>query len=96
MCHYHGRIADACIRSEFSNARARGFGARLAAGCFHLRSGSGRGSGGSGRRQPPAAPTALPTPSITGPLSGLSSPAMFDAGPFGKIAVNGILDGRPC
>ena len=42
---------------------------------------------------PPAAPTALPTPSITGPLSGLP-PAMFDAGPFGKIAVNGILDGQ--
>jgi hypothetical protein len=40
----------------------------------------------------PAAPTALPTPAITGPLSGLP-PAMFDAGPFGKIAVNGILDG---
>jgi hypothetical protein len=40
----------------------------------------------------PAAPTALPTPSITGPLAGLP-PAIFDAGPFGKIAVNGILDG---
>src|ERR1035441_7001365 len=41
---------------------------------------------------PPAAPAALPTPAITGPLSGLP-PAIFDAGPFGKIAVNGILDG---
>ena len=41
----------------------------------------------------PAAPAALPTPAITGPLSGLP-PAMFDAGPFGKIAVNGILDGQ--
>jgi len=40
----------------------------------------------------PAAPSALPTPSITGPLAGLP-PAIFDAGPFGKIAVNGILDG---
>ena len=40
----------------------------------------------------PAAPAALPTPSITGPLSGLP-PAIFDAGPFGKIAVNGILNG---
>jgi len=40
----------------------------------------------------PPAPTALPTPSITGPLSGLP-PLIFDAGPFGKIAVNGILDG---
>ena len=41
---------------------------------------------------PPAAPAALSTPSITGPLSNLP-PAMFDAGPFGNIAVNGILDG---
>ena len=41
---------------------------------------------------PPAAPAALPTPAITGPIQGLP-PAMFDAGPFGKIAVNGILDG---
>jgi len=40
----------------------------------------------------PPAPAALPTPAITGPLSGLP-PAMFDAGPFGKIAVNGILTG---
>src|ERR1700722_14528823 len=40
----------------------------------------------------PAAPTALPTPAITGPLSNLP-PAIFDAGPFGKIAVNGILSG---
>jgi hypothetical protein len=40
----------------------------------------------------PPSPAALPTPSITGPLSGLP-PAMFDAGPFGKIAVNGILGG---
>ena len=40
----------------------------------------------------PAAPTALPSPSITGPLSGIP-PAIFDAGPFGKIAVNGILSG---
>ena len=40
----------------------------------------------------PAAPAALPTPAITGPLSGLP-PAIFDAGPFGKIAVNGFLSG---
>ena len=40
----------------------------------------------------PAAPAALPTPSITGPLSGIP-PAIFDVGPFGKIAVNGILSG---
>jgi hypothetical protein len=40
----------------------------------------------------PAAPAALPTPSITGPLQGIP-PANFDAGPFGKLAANGILDG---
>ena len=40
----------------------------------------------------PAAPAALSSPSITGPLQGIP-PAMFDAGPFGKLAVNGILDG---
>jgi len=44
---------------------------------------------------PPAAPSdpvPLPYPSVTGPVSWLP-PAIFDAGPFGKIAVNGILDG---
>jgi Putative beta-barrel porin-2, OmpL-like. bbp2 len=34
----------------------------------------------------------LSTPAITGPLSNLP-PAVFDAGPFGKISVNGILSG---
>ncbi|MGD0580397.1 MAG: outer membrane beta-barrel protein, partial [Bryobacteraceae bacterium] len=41
---------------------------------------------------PPAPPAPLPTPAITGPLSNLP-PATFEAGPFGIIAVNGILDG---
>ena len=40
----------------------------------------------------PAAPAPLPTPAITGPLSNLP-PAQFDAGPFGKISVNGFLSG---
>ena len=40
----------------------------------------------------PAAPAPLPTPAITGPLSGLP-PAIFDAGPFGKLAVNGVVSG---
>jgi hypothetical protein len=40
----------------------------------------------------PPAPAALSTPAITGPLAGLP-PAMLDAGPFGKIAVNGFLSG---
>ncbi len=41
---------------------------------------------------PPAPPAPLPTPSVTGPVSWLP-PAVFDAGPFHKIAVNGVLDG---
>ena len=41
---------------------------------------------------PPAPPAPLPTPAITGPLANLP-PAIFDAGPFGKIAVNGIVSG---
>jgi hypothetical protein len=41
---------------------------------------------------PPPAPAALSTPSITGPLQALP-PAIFDAGPFGKLAVNGVLSG---
>ncbi len=40
----------------------------------------------------PAAPMALAAPAVTGPLSNLP-PAIFDAGPFGKIAVNGFLSG---
>src|SRR6516164_7634268 len=36
----------------------------------------------------PAAPAPLSSPSITGPISNLP-PAVFDAGPFGKIDVNG-------
>src|SRR6516225_10144404 len=41
---------------------------------------------------PPPGPMPLPTPAVTGPLSNLP-PAMFDAGPFGKIAGNGIISG---
>ena len=40
----------------------------------------------------PAGPTTLPTPAITGPLSNLP-PAVFDAGFFGKISVNGVFSG---
>jgi hypothetical protein len=40
----------------------------------------------------PAPPAPLPTPAITGPLSGLP-PAIFDVGPFGKLAANGFLSG---
>jgi|HubBroStandDraft_5_1064220.scaffolds.fasta_scaffold09789_1 hypothetical protein len=40
----------------------------------------------------PAAPAALSTPAITGPIANLP-PAVFDAGPFGKLDVNGIITG---
>lgn len=40
----------------------------------------------------PAAPAPLPSPSVTGPLSNLP-PAVFDAGPLGKLSVNGIVSG---
>jgi hypothetical protein len=40
----------------------------------------------------PAAPAALSTPAITGPIANLP-PAVFSAGPFGNIAVNGFLSG---
>ncbi len=41
---------------------------------------------------PAAAPSALPTPAITGPLSE-APPATFDAGPLGKLSINGSLTG---
>lgn len=40
----------------------------------------------------PATPSALTTPAVTGPLSNLP-PLVFDAGPLGKIDVNGIVSG---
>jgi Putative beta-barrel porin-2, OmpL-like. bbp2 len=40
----------------------------------------------------PAPPAPLTTPAVTGPLQWLP-PAMFDAGPLGKIAANGIVTG---
>lgn len=40
----------------------------------------------------PAAPTPLSTPALSGPLSNLP-PAVFDAGPIGKLSVNGIISG---
>src|SRR3954464_14427722 len=40
----------------------------------------------------PTAPQPLPTPSMGGALS-TAVPHTFDAGPFGKVAVTGILSG---
>ena len=41
---------------------------------------------------PPAAPAPLSTPAMTGPLTNMP-PAVFDAGPLGKLSVNGFLSG---
>src|SRR5947209_19771834 len=41
---------------------------------------------------PPQAPQPLPTPAITGPLQ-TAPPISFDAGPFGKLDVTGIVSG---
>lgn len=46
----------------------------------------------SGTPSPAPAPTPLATPAITGPIANLP-PVIVDAGPVGKIAVNGILSG---
>ncbi len=40
----------------------------------------------------PAAPAPLPAPAITGPLQA-GPPNIFDAGPFGKLSVNGVISG---
>jgi hypothetical protein len=40
----------------------------------------------------PPAPMPLGSPSFTGPLSN-QPPSLFDAGPFGKIAANGVVSG---
>jgi putative OmpL-like beta-barrel porin-2 len=42
--------------------------------------------------QTAATPTPLPNPSMTAPLQ-TGVPHMFDAGPFGKLAITGILSG---
>ena len=60
----------------------------------------GRGTGrrpgacgcAAGRRPKADPPAPLTTPAVTGPLAWLP-PAIFDAGPLGKIAANGIVTG---
>src|SRR6202030_4695785 len=41
----------------------------------------------------PAAPTALTTPPLTGPLAGNPNPINFDAGPLGPVYLTGIVSG---
>jgi hypothetical protein len=46
----------------------------------------------AGQTAPPPGPAPLPTPAITGPVQA-APPTIFDAGPFGKLGVNGIVSG---
>jgi hypothetical protein len=41
----------------------------------------------------PSTPTPLPNPSMTAPLSTAAPPHTFSAGPFGTVAITGILSG---
>jgi hypothetical protein len=41
----------------------------------------------------PSTPQPLPTPSMTAPLSTAAPPHTFNAGPFGTVAITGILSG---
>lgn len=41
----------------------------------------------------PAAPQPLPSPSMTAPLQTAAPPHTFNAGPFGQVAITGILSG---
>src|SRR5689334_3119139 len=41
----------------------------------------------------PSTPAPLPTPSMTAPLSTAAPPHTFSAGPFGTVAITGILSG---
>src|SRR5437016_6778495 len=53
-------------------------------------------SGGAPAQAPAAAPSTpqpLPTPSMTAPLSTAAPPHTFNAGPFGTVAITGILSG---
>ena len=62
--------------------------------CSHLRAQSQAGSSGSAAtaQQPTVVAQPLPTPAMTGPLQ-TASPTTFDAGPFGKLEVTGIVSG---
>src|SRR5215471_4230122 len=41
----------------------------------------------------PATPQPLPSPAMTAPLQTASSPHTFSAGPFGTLAITGVLSG---
>src|SRR5437762_356483 len=41
--------------------------------------------------EPPAAPTAMTTPAMAGPLAANPNPISFDAGPLGPVYVTGAI-----
>lgn len=65
----------------------------LPASFAHAQTAAPAAAPSAGAAQPPApAPAPLSTPSFVGPVQELP-PASFDAGPFGKVAVNGVITG---
>ena len=67
----------------------------LPASFAHAQSATPAAAPAAAAAQPPApapAPAPLSTPSFAGPVQELP-PANFDAGPFGKVAVNGVITG---
>ena len=77
---------------KFEQISVCALGLALASVCGAQNAPTPSASGQQTATAAPAPPAPLPTPSITGPLSNLP-PAEFDAGPFGKLAVNGFLSG---
>ena len=77
---------------KFEQISVCALGLALASVCGAQNANTPSASGQQTATAAPAPPSPLPTPSITGPLSNLP-PAEFDAGPFGKLAVNGFLSG---
>ena len=77
---------------KFEQISVCALGLALASVCGAQNATTPSASGQQTATAAPAPPSPLPTPSITGPLSNLP-PAEFDAGPFGKLAVNGFLSG---
>ncbi|HVM99417.1 MAG TPA: outer membrane beta-barrel protein [Caulobacteraceae bacterium] len=50
-------------------------------------------AGGSAAAPAAPQPTPMPYPSVAGPLVANGSPATFDAGPIGKVMVDGVVSG---
>jgi len=71
-------------------------GLAISAPCQQDSAGSAAQNSGASQQAPqapaPSAPSPLSTPSITGPLQA-GPPITFDAGPLGKLSLDGILSG---